>query len=124
MKTLDLDADDGRPRKRIEFEVSQAQRNAPLCNQREHDVTYPSFGLAAGSIAWQLVVTMSTISLATFVLVNGRLSKANLFSLIAWEIKKVLYLTPICHRALSCSLWLETTRVILCLYHHHQSCRG
>ena len=43
MKTLDLDADDGRLRKRIEFEaekVSQAQRNAPLCNQREHDVTY------------------------------------------------------------------------------------
>ena len=59
MKTLDLDADDGRLRKRIEFEaekVSQAQRNhAPLCNQREHDVTYPSFGLAAGSIAWQYI---------------------------------------------------------------------
>ncbi|KIM53205.1 hypothetical protein SCLCIDRAFT_1223023, partial [Scleroderma citrinum Foug A] len=41
-----------------------------------------------------------------FVLVNGCLSKTNLFSLIAGDIKKALYLTPICHRALSCSLWL------------------
>ena len=39
METLDVDADDGRLRKRIEFEaekVSQAQRNAPFCNQRRH----------------------------------------------------------------------------------------